>query len=410
MGEYLEKFRNLFLKLFQLDQSPNEGGIFPLLAIKREQILSFLNVEIPQIIEEALEKFPDHMDNSVQDLLYTHLYSFFSRYSASRDLISAKKFSEQKQYHLPYNGQEIFLYWPTKDQYYVKMDSDTPQLFSDYFIHKNLGSFLQSELKDYIQSLIFRIENLPSIAINSDAKFQGTSFLITLFQSIATKIIVFLDQIEDLEKNLWEKKKFVLYTEFILTMDKIAEDLYPEILANEAQLHEWTNLYQYHLQLGIDDLIELKSHPFLPIDTKYFTQSFKEKVLASFMDIDDELNGILIQSDNFHALNLLEPKFRQQIKCIYIDPPYNTGSDEFLYKDNYQHSSWLTMIENRLSIAKNLLASDGLFFSSIDDNEQPLLSLLLKEIFGYLLPPIIWHEKTQPSFLTKKLFPLPNTF
>ena len=114
-------------------------------------------------------------------------------------------------------------------------------------------------------------------------------------------------------------------------MDKIAENLYPEILTNEAQLHEWTNLYQYHLQLGIDDLIELKWHPFLPIDTKYFTRD-PSKVLTYFMDIDDELNENIIQSDNFHALNLLEPKFGNKLNVSILIPFIIQGSDKFSIK------------------------------------------------------------------------------
>jgi adenine-specific DNA-methyltransferase len=117
------------------------------------------------------------------------------------------------------------------------------------------------------------------------------------------------------------------------------------------------------------------------VDTQFFDSSFKHKLLASIDDIDAETDGILIKGENFQALNLLMEKYRNRIHSIYIDPPYNTGN-EFVYKDNYQHSSWLSMMENRLSKAEELLTEDGLFFSSIDDNELHNLAHLLDDTFG----------------------------
>jgi adenine-specific DNA-methyltransferase len=90
---------------------------------------------------------------------------------------------------------------------------------------------------------------------------------------------------------------------------------------------------------------------------------------------------VLIKSENFQALNLLLEKYRGKVKCIYIDPPYNTGSDEFLYKDRYQHSSWLSMMADRLALARETLRNDGVIFVSIDDNEVHNLRHLMDMVY-----------------------------
>jgi adenine-specific DNA-methyltransferase len=94
------------------------------------------------------------------------------------------------------------------------------------------------------------------------------------------------------------------------------------------------------------------------------------------------LDGLLIKSENWQALNLLLNKFKEKVQTIYIDPPYNTGKDEFLYRDKYRHSSWLTMMENRLRLAKEILEERGNIFISIDDNELKNLTSLSQSI-GY---------------------------
>jgi adenine-specific DNA-methyltransferase len=99
-------------------------------------------------------------------------------------------------------------------------------------------------------------------------------------------------------------------------------------------------------------------------------------------DLDEALDGLLIKSENFQALNLLLERYRGQVKCIYIDPPYNTGSDEFIYKDLYQHSSWLSMMMDRMLLAKEAMAQDAFIYVSIDDRELEKLRLLLLSIFS----------------------------
>ncbi len=92
-------------------------------------------------------------------------------------------------------------------------------------------------------------------------------------------------------------------------------------------------------------------------------------------------DGLLIHSENWQALNLLQEKYNGKIKCIYIDPPYNSKTSEILYKNNYKHSSWLSLMENRISISQRLSTVDGSFIIAIDENEQILLGQLLMKYF-----------------------------
>ena len=94
--------------------------------------------------------------------------------------------------------------------------------------------------------------------------------------------------------------------------------------------------------------------------------------------VDEECNGLLINSENFQALELLQEKYREAVKCVYIDPPYNTGDNDFIYKDSFMGSSWLTMMLDRLNTCKNIMNQSGVLFSSIDDNEVGELKFCLK--------------------------------
>ena len=117
-----------------------------------------------------------------------------------------------------------------------------------------------------------------------------------------------------------------------------------------------------------------------------------EKVLSNFKRYDkdgeqevEELkdtDNLIIKGNNLLALHSLKKRFGGQVKLIYIDPPYNTGSDSFNYNDNFNHSTWLTFMKNRLVVARELLSEDGAIYISIDDKEQAYLKILLDEIFG----------------------------
>ncbi|MGL2758215.1 DNA methyltransferase [Helicobacter pylori] len=98
--------------------------------------------------------------------------------------------------------------------------------------------------------------------------------------------------------------------------------------------------------------------------------------------LKDKNTNYLIKGNNLIALHSLKKKFAKQVKCIYIDPPYNTGNDSFNYNDNFNHSSWLVFMKNRLEAAREFLSDDGVIFVQCDDNEQAYLKVLMDEVFG----------------------------
>ncbi|WRE06087.1 site-specific DNA-methyltransferase [Helicobacter pylori] len=98
--------------------------------------------------------------------------------------------------------------------------------------------------------------------------------------------------------------------------------------------------------------------------------------------LKDKNTNYLIKGNNLIALHSLKKKFAKQVKCIYIDPPYNTGNDSFNYNDNFNHSSWLVFMKNRLEVAREFLSDDGSIYINLDYNEVHYCKVLMDEIFG----------------------------
>lgn len=255
----------------------------------------------------------------------------------------------------------------------------------DYFIHKDLGSFLRRELDFYIKNEILHIDD---INLDSEQDFQKQLLLIKALKGVAQKIIDFLAQLEDFQKKLWLKKKFVLQSDYCLTLDRIDESFYADIAANEAQRQEWVKLFAIEeLEDYSEPLTEnfLKNNPFLVVDTQFFDRSWKYKLLGTLDRLDEHTDGLLVNSENFQALQLLQGRFREQAQCVYIDPPYNAPSSEIVYKNSFKHSSWLSLMDNRIELGKELLnISNGVFIIAIDENEQEKLGIILDQRFlGY---------------------------
>lgn len=275
---------------------------------------------------------------------------------------------------------------------------------TDYFIHKDLRGFLSGELDFYIKNEILNLDDLGSEREIDVEKYIGR---INVVKSICLKIIDFLTQIENFQRMLFEKKKFVIRTEYCITLDRVPEELYEYVAQNQYQIDEWNRLFKLNKTIKgalaqyspkSIDVEYLKTHSYLVLDTKFYNKEFKDKLIASFSDLDSDIGGYMIKSENFQALNLLKERFNGKIKCIYIDPPYNTGNDEFIYKDNYQHSSWLSMLFDRVSLTHQMLRDDGIFFSSIDDTEAFRYQLILQEIFGLenFLVGLVWEKRYAP--------------
>lgn len=261
----------------------------------------------------------------------------------------------------------------------------------DYFINKNARKFLREQFNLWLYQYVFEPE-----------EHQGTVWTerrirqLQVLKEVAYKIIDFIAQFEDELVRIWNKPKFVLGSHYVITLDRIAEQegglaLLERLLAHpgmEGQIQEWRELGMVGEdfspeQVWVEDLTGKHLHDryqYLPIDTKHFPD-LEMAIVGLFDRLDQELDGWLVHSENYQALNTMLPKFRERVKCIYIDPPYNSKSTEILYQNHYRHSSWLCLMENRLSVARYYIRADGALVVAIDENEQERLGLLMDVLF-----------------------------
>ena len=562
MQESLQKLQKLLQQLFRADAADLDFGIYRIINYRRDQLQNFIDEKLPAIVQNALDAntetesareeledlkkrvkdaFGDDVldadgnliDETIrdrplvkqyleakeqlgspqtrdqrEDAVYNHLYTFFSRYYENGDFIPRRRYSQTERYAVPYNGEEVYLHWANRDQYYVKsgehfsayrfksqgiivtfdlrnvdierdnvqgakrffiplstetnykpeaneicipfehrpltdeekkqyrgqkqqdqiIDAAEPKIIgrlgdhyntlsalaqetdgvtvlkkhlltytrsntADFFIHKDLKQFLNRELDVYIKNEVLPLSSL----IFADPNFQEDQLTkanwietAKLVHSIATQIIDFLSHIEEFQKRLWLKKKFVLSTDYCFTLDHVPEEFYPEIVQNARQFAEWKDLF------AIDDIDSnligtdytepssvdfLKENPNLVLDTRHFDSNFKDHLLEHFDNLDNETDGLLIHGENFQGLNLLTEKYRESLKAIYIDPPYNTDASAILYKNNYKDSSWMSLMADRISVSRELLANNGIFCAAIDDVEASNLRQLLQNLF-----------------------------
>jgi adenine-specific DNA-methyltransferase len=259
--------------------------------------------------------------------------------------------------------------------------SYTTKNTADYFIHKDLGGFLRGELDFYIKNEVMHLDDVQYAEKFAD--IEKNLRLIQTLRAIALDLITFLAQLEDFQKKLWLKKKFVVDTHYCITLDLVPEKLYPMIAANQLQWEQWDNLGMLaSIKAKAESVEFLEQHPFLMVDTSLFDDSFKHALLVSVDDLDKKIDCLLIHGDNFQALNLLNKRYREQVKCVYIDPPYNTDASAICYKNGYKSSSWATLIEGRLQLTRPLLSDDGVLVAAIDDTQQRELNFLLSESFS----------------------------
>lgn len=578
MNDRQKRFIDLLENIFELDKSDLDFGIYRIMNIRRAEIEKFFKEGLPKKISETLAPFAGadsatirkrmaeieaalggietlaHLPVSVpmvaeyNDLkkklaegvdisalesdVYSALYSFFSRYYDDGDFISKRRYKEGV-YAIPYEGEEVKLYWANQDQYYIKtsenfkdytfktneadgitvhfrlVDATTeqnnnkeaddkkrtfmlyteteenpdlhtfeydaekreliirfvydiptntktkwheanmktinawiaehPELIGellrnvstksgeflpiiekhlkgyvakntfDYFIHKDLGGFLRRELDFFIKNEVMHIDDIDT---ETETRVEAYLGKVRAIKRVGAVIIDFLAQVEDFQKRLWLKKKFVVETNYCITLDKIDERYYKEIAANEEQVKEWIEMYAideikadmhtlgFSLPLSVDFL---KQNQNLVVDTRHFTQQFRDQLLADIDNLDEQTNGVMINADNFHALQFLQEKYKHSVKCTYIDPPYNTSASEILYKNNYRNSSWLSLLLSRLQLGYNLMSDDGIQCATIDDVEHSRLHLLLTNVFDN--QPEVVSIRIKPSGR-----PIPNGF
>lgn len=257
---------------------------------------------------------------------------------------------------------------------------------ADYFIHKDLGGFLRRELDFYIKNEVMHLDDVQNAGAFAD--IEKNLRMIQCLRSIALELITFLAQLEDFQKKLWLKKKFVVSSHYCITLDRVPDSLYPMIVANQKQWNQWASLrllkdankdVASHVLPGT--IAFLKANPYLAVDTSLFDKDFLAQLLASVDDLDASIDGTLIKGDNFQAVQLISQRFKNAVDYIYLDPPYNTSENSFVYKNQYKESSWLSMIQSRVSPALSVLKESGVMSCAIDDYELPYLEGLLDAVF-----------------------------
>ena len=269
----------------------------------------------------------------------------------------------------------------------------------DYFIHKDLGGFFRRELDFYIKNEIMRLDDIE----NAEApKVEQYLSKIRVLRRISHQLIAFLTQLEDFQKKLWLKKKFVTETNYCITLDRVPNKFYVEIAASKRQREEWVRLFAINeikqdlVNSAYSDPLTvefLRGNPFLMIDTALFDEDFKQKLLTEIPELDAQCDGVLIHSENFQALGFMQEKYSAQIECVHIDPPYNTDTSGFLYPNSYRHSSWISMMAERLDSSKVLMREKGSLLCHIDENEYELLYLLCEQLGLPNAGTMIWDKR-----------------
>jgi adenine-specific DNA-methyltransferase len=269
----------------------------------------------------------------------------------------------------------------------------------DYFIHKDLGGFLRRELDFYLKNEVLKLDDFVGSedadvqAGLTEARMKAMQNALEKAQAIrllSQRLIDFLAHLEDFQKKLWLKKKFVVETHYCITLDRIPEKFYPEIASNDRQREEWVELYaideikagnaahKYSVPLTENFL---KENSNLVVDTAFFSASFTNRLLESIDGLSESLDGVLIHSDNFQAINSYAQTLDGSVGCVYIDPPYNSKTSEILYKNTYKHSSWASLIRDRVKASKRLLSPVSSLVVAIDENEQEQLGFILADAF-----------------------------
>ncbi len=260
----------------------------------------------------------------------------------------------------------------------------------DYFIHKDLGGFLTQELDFYIKNELLDWADIAALK-NYTARLAPLLNKMEVIRSIGEKVIAFLAQLENFQKKLWLKKKFVTETNYCITLDLLegSPELLQQAFSNKKQVKNWERLYKIDLKeleknrekLNWRELLAKAEYRHMIVDTDNFDRSFKINLVSRIENLDQQCDGVLINSDNFQALSLLQERYSSSIRCVYIDPPYNTDASAIMYKNGYKSSSWVSLMADRLKLSRSLMTDDGVLAAAIDDEQQRELSFLLTSVF-----------------------------
>ncbi len=264
----------------------------------------------------------------------------------------------------------------------------------DYFLCKDAKTFLREQFDLWMYQYIYSPTGHGDSAVWSERRIRQLQAL----RDIAYRVIDWISAFEDELLRIWLKPRFVFNSGYVVTLDRIADKrdglkVVERILSHpgmDRQIEEWRELgivdgsfRKEDVLLDTPDGRTLNpEYRFLPVDTGYF-KDVETEILSLFENLDDELDGWLVKSENFQALNTILRKFRGKVQTIYIDPPFNKEQDaDYDYMVEYRDSTWITMLENRIRLGKELLNERGSIFVRCDYNGNMYVRLLLNEIFG----------------------------
>lgn len=391
LKEYFEKlpFEDKTIQTSLLDENQQKLQVKFKELIKDENIQKYLFDKNKNIFKSELsgEEDKTQLKSKTSKLMISkkdYVSKVYTKTTAKEilELDSKEKFEldNKDDYEKLYEKDDLLNFFYRLDRginlFYAGVDSD-------YFIHKNLKRFLSVELDKFIKNYIFA--DTDAILLMDESAKQIAIFA-RVFKEQANIFIDLLSSIEEFQKYIWEKRKMVKSSNYVISSNKIEDTSFLEVvLNNRAQIEEWEELGIIK-KLKKPNIIELQSYSY-PIDTKHFDDVFKYQVLSQFENIEEETSGLLIKSENYQALKFLEPKYTDKkgdgkIKCVYIDPPYNTGNDGFVYKDRFKSASWLSMMNDRLEVARKLMKEESTFLISIDANEISNTYKLCDDNFG----------------------------
>ena len=401
-----ENYKNILARIYTNSKDTN---LFyktqNLYYVKSDTIYKSLEIEYDEssTFKFDAEDFIQNSDNTKNKIFFKldKIYSENNKNTISIKVLNDKTLLEDLQTVFK-NGSNEFQsdFLNELDSYKIKYDEDElkkiffsykKQMEIDFFIHKDAKTFLEEQFDIWMYNYIYKDSEFQKWNIDTINKLSS-------IRNIAFRIIDFISKFENELKSIWLKPKFAKNTQYVFTINLIlskasnTNELLKSIFEDKSfdnQIKEWKELNLIDENFNIEKILknqnlfeEIESkYQYLPIDTKYLSKETKYKLLSSFDNLEEILNGELIKSDNFQALNSIMPKYREKIDLIYIDPPYNSPSSEIIYKNNFKDSTWLTMMENRLNLGKTFLTKKGILTCAIDENEQENLGLLLSSIF-----------------------------
>ena len=245
----------------------------------------------------------------------------------------------------------------------------------DFFINKNAKAFLEEQFKLWSYQYFW----------DGAKEWSGDRVnQLQILKLFAFKVIDFISQFEGELVKIWNKPKFVRNSNYVITLDRIKNKNIVEKILKHAgfkeQIKEWQELGIVDIKFKVKDIAEDTKYQHLPIDTKHFKE-LEFEILALFDDLDNQLDGWLIKSENYQALNTILPKFKERAQTIYLDPPFNTGND-FIFLDNFQDSTWLSLMNDRLEFSKAFLNEKGNLYLHLDHLAEHYSKILLDKVFG----------------------------